>query len=332
MAGTSERRSRRPSRCTTPSSTSTETCPGADREVVGEHARDLGLDVVVLAQEFGQQVHARHDAYDAAVVDDREPLHAPLTHLAGRVGDRRLRTDRDRRRRHEIAGHERLGLPALLAPDVSLEEVRLHHRRVLAQDQVGLRNDADDDPVGIDDRKRAHPVVPHRPDDLLAPSRARHHHHGPGHHIGNGACQRRHLLAEPQGPTMHEPPHNHGRSAPPSGPGSDAPGRAGRTGPVARLGVVSDRDILRTTSPPGDGDRSSMLIEAGLALASELDLDAVLDRIVELAVAITGARYGALGVLGEDSPTSSDSSRRGSPTTSERRSVTRRWATASSVC
>ncbi len=45
-----------------------------------------------------------------------------------------------------------------------------------------------------------------------------------------------------------------------------------------------------------------MLIEAGLALASELDLDAVLDRIVELAVAITGARYGALGVLGETAP------------------------------
>lgn len=45
-----------------------------------------------------------------------------------------------------------------------------------------------------------------------------------------------------------------------------------------------------------------MLIEAGLALASELDLEAVLERIVELAVAITGARYGALGVLGEDAP------------------------------
>lgn len=43
-----------------------------------------------------------------------------------------------------------------------------------------------------------------------------------------------------------------------------------------------------------------MLIEAGVALASELDLEAVLQRIVELAVEITGARYGALGVLGDD--------------------------------
>ena len=47
-------------------------------------------------------------------------------------------------------------------------------------------------------------------------------------------------------------------------------------------------------------DRSAALVEAGLALASELSLDAVLQRIVELAVEITGARYGALGVLGPD--------------------------------
>ncbi|HEX6580770.1 MAG TPA: GAF domain-containing sensor histidine kinase [Actinomycetota bacterium] len=44
-----------------------------------------------------------------------------------------------------------------------------------------------------------------------------------------------------------------------------------------------------------DGDRR--LIEAGMILASELSLDAVLLRIVELAVDLTGARYGALGVL-----------------------------------
>jgi signal transduction histidine kinase len=43
--------------------------------------------------------------------------------------------------------------------------------------------------------------------------------------------------------------------------------------------------------------RDHLLIEAGVALASELDLDAVLQRIVELAVELTDARYGALGVL-----------------------------------
>jgi signal transduction histidine kinase len=50
----------------------------------------------------------------------------------------------------------------------------------------------------------------------------------------------------------------------------------------------------------GAGDKDRLLIEAGLTLVSELDLDRVLDRIVELAIAITGARYGALGVLTED--------------------------------
>jgi signal transduction histidine kinase len=47
-------------------------------------------------------------------------------------------------------------------------------------------------------------------------------------------------------------------------------------------------------------ERDRALIEAGLILSAELSLDAVLQRIVELAVEITGARYGALGVLGED--------------------------------
>ncbi len=42
------------------------------------------------------------------------------------------------------------------------------------------------------------------------------------------------------------------------------------------------------------------LIESGLVLASELSLGAILRRIVELAVEITGARYGALGVIGPD--------------------------------
>jgi signal transduction histidine kinase len=46
-------------------------------------------------------------------------------------------------------------------------------------------------------------------------------------------------------------------------------------------------------------DRRDELIRAGLVLASELSLPAVLQRIVELAAEITGARYGALGVIDE---------------------------------
>src|SRR5919106_1613070 len=42
------------------------------------------------------------------------------------------------------------------------------------------------------------------------------------------------------------------------------------------------------------------LVEAGLALASELDLDALLQRIADVAREVVGARYGAVGVVGED--------------------------------
>ncbi len=42
------------------------------------------------------------------------------------------------------------------------------------------------------------------------------------------------------------------------------------------------------------------LIESGIALSSELSLEVVLRRIIGLAVEITGARYGAVGVIGPD--------------------------------
>ena len=45
-------------------------------------------------------------------------------------------------------------------------------------------------------------------------------------------------------------------------------------------------------------DRKDVLLEAGLALASELSLPMVLQRIVDLAAEVTDARYGALGVIG----------------------------------
>ncbi len=49
-----------------------------------------------------------------------------------------------------------------------------------------------------------------------------------------------------------------------------------------------------------DRDRNSTLLEAGMTLASELSLPAILQRLVDLSVELTGARYGALGVLGRD--------------------------------
>ncbi|HEX8205791.1 MAG TPA: GAF domain-containing protein, partial [Solirubrobacteraceae bacterium] len=46
-------------------------------------------------------------------------------------------------------------------------------------------------------------------------------------------------------------------------------------------------------------ERLQRIIEVGRALVTELDLDALLDRILEAARELTGARYAALGVLDE---------------------------------
>jgi hypothetical protein len=46
-------------------------------------------------------------------------------------------------------------------------------------------------------------------------------------------------------------------------------------------------------------DRTQALLEAVVAVGSELDLEAALRRIVETAVTLVDARYGALGVIGE---------------------------------
>src|SRR5919198_1070795 len=44
-------------------------------------------------------------------------------------------------------------------------------------------------------------------------------------------------------------------------------------------------------------DRLRALLDAGIALSSELSLDAVLQKLVEAAAELTGARYAALGVI-----------------------------------
>jgi signal transduction histidine kinase len=44
-------------------------------------------------------------------------------------------------------------------------------------------------------------------------------------------------------------------------------------------------------------DRLRVLVNAGIALSSELSLDALLQRIIETAAELTGARYAALGVI-----------------------------------
>src|SRR4051794_13561280 len=48
-----------------------------------------------------------------------------------------------------------------------------------------------------------------------------------------------------------------------------------------------------------DADRLQRLIAVGRSLVSELDLDAVLDRLLETAQELTGARFAAVGILDE---------------------------------
>jgi signal transduction histidine kinase len=61
-----------------------------------------------------------------------------------------------------------------------------------------------------------------------------------------------------------------------------------------------ERGTVRDEGPVHNDQGARKLLEAGLALASELDFDLVLQRIIELAVEITGARYAALGIMGPD--------------------------------
>src|ERR687883_2105745 len=46
-----------------------------------------------------------------------------------------------------------------------------------------------------------------------------------------------------------------------------------------------------------ESERLRTLLETGIAISSELSLEAVLERIVEAAAQLTGARYAALGVI-----------------------------------
>ena len=52
---------------------------------------------------------------------------------------------------------------------------------------------------------------------------------------------------------------------------------------------------MESTTP--SEPRLRALLEAGLALASELSLDSLLQRLTELSAELTGARYAALGVI-----------------------------------
>ena len=86
---------------------------------------------------------------------------------------------------------------------------------------------------------------------------------------------------------------------------------------------------MESTTP--SEPRLRALLEAGIALSSELSLDSLLQRLTELSAELTGARYAALGVLDARARTSSASSPTASTRASERRSATHPTAAGSSA-
>lgn len=63
--------------------------------------------------------------------------------------------------------------------------------------------------------------------------------------------------------------------------------------------VPLDRGSPSAPAPAGDDARLHALVDAIVSTSAELDIATVLQRVVRAACELTGARYGALGVLGE---------------------------------
>ena len=70
--------------------------------------------------------------------------------------------------------------------------------------------------------------------------------------------------------------------------------------PRLRLDELLEELQLRLTDVRTTRDRVHALLEAVLAVGSDLDLQTVLRRITEAASTLAGARYAALGVIGDD--------------------------------
>lgn len=83
--------------------------------------------------------------------------------------------------------------------------------------------------------------------------------------------------------------------------GSEGSERAENRLPRLRLDELLDEVQARIEEVRGTRDRLNGLLEAVMSVGRELDLPQVLRGIVEAAVTLVDAEYGALGVIGEDS-------------------------------
>ncbi|WP_405533305.1 GAF domain-containing protein [Streptomyces avidinii] len=82
--------------------------------------------------------------------------------------------------------------------------------------------------------------------------------------------------------------------------GGDDRAAAGPKAPRLKLDELLDELQLRIDEVRGTRDRVSGLLEAVMSVGRELDLPQVLRGIVEAAVVLVDAEYGALGVIGDD--------------------------------
>ncbi|WP_330280669.1 GAF domain-containing protein [Streptomyces sp. NBC_00569] len=82
--------------------------------------------------------------------------------------------------------------------------------------------------------------------------------------------------------------------------GGDGPDVAGAHVPRLRLDELLDELQARMDEIRGTRDRLKGLLEAVMSVGRELDLPQVLRGIVEAAVILVDAEYGALGVIGDD--------------------------------
>jgi signal transduction histidine kinase len=78
------------------------------------------------------------------------------------------------------------------------------------------------------------------------------------------------------------------------------PTQAGRLLPQLRLDDLLAELQVRLAAVVSTRDRIHALLEAVVAIGSNIELEVLLRQIVEAAVTLVDARYGALGVIGED--------------------------------
>src|ERR1051325_11209636 len=76
-------------------------------------------------------------------------------------------------------------------------------------------------------------------------------------------------------------------------------GATSESGRTRAAGFPQPRDTLACMAISPDESRLRALFDATIALTSELSLESLLQKLVETAAALTGARYAALGVVDE---------------------------------